>query len=120
MLNPSRTEAFGNVTLEAMACGLVLVSSDVPSARGLIENGTTGFLVAPGSGAAYARKLAQILDDPLLRGRVGRAAAEAAARHDWSSSLAAVVAAYRRIGAIPGQAPDSAPGPTAKAPGLAA
>ncbi len=48
LLNPSATEAFGNVNLEAMAAGLAVVSADAPSSRDLIEHGRTGLLVSGG------------------------------------------------------------------------
>ena len=47
LVNPSTTEAFGNVNLEAMAAGLALVSADVGSAQALIEHGRSGLLVPP-------------------------------------------------------------------------
>lgn len=44
LVNPSVTEAFGNVNLEAMASGIGVVSADVPSASSLIVHGGTGLL----------------------------------------------------------------------------
>lgn len=53
-----RSEAFGIVTLEAMACGVPSVVSDLPGVRSLIIEGETGALVEPSNAA----KLAEILD----------------------------------------------------------
>ena len=103
LLNPSTTEAFGNVNLEAMACGLTVVSADVPSARALIENGRTGLLVKPDEDGGYARAVEQARRHPLLRQKLGHAATAAASRYDWNSVLADVVAAYRRVGGCPAE-----------------
>ena len=44
-LNPSITEAFGNVTLESMACGLPVVAAESTGATNLVNDGVTGTLV---------------------------------------------------------------------------
>ena len=51
LLNPSLTEAFGNVNLEAMAAGLAVVSADVESARAIITDGQDGLLCDPTANA---------------------------------------------------------------------
>jgi glycosyltransferase involved in cell wall biosynthesis len=54
--NPSITETFGNVTLEAMACGLPVVAAGATGAASLVDDGQTGRLVPPGtSGEAKSR-----------------------------------------------------------------
>lgn len=40
--NPSITETFGNVTLEAMACGLPVVAAGATGSTSLVDDGTTG------------------------------------------------------------------------------
>jgi glycosyltransferase involved in cell wall biosynthesis len=97
LLNPSTTEAFGNVNLEGMAAGLAIVSADAPSSRDLIEHGRTGLLIPPGDIAGYAAALAQLARDAPLRGRLGEAARVASARYDWDGALDKVVEAYRGL-----------------------
>lgn len=97
LLNPSATEAFGNVNLEAMAAGLAVVSADAPSSRELIDHGRTGVRVAPGDIAGYAAALAQLAREPELRARLGRAARAESARYDWDAALDKVAGAYRRL-----------------------
>ena len=94
LINPSVTEAFGNVNLEAMASGLAIISADVPSASALIENGRTGLLVSPMSSEAYATTLLELLADAARRQALGRAASLAANDYDWEKTLASVVHAY--------------------------
>ena len=95
LVNPSVTEAFGNVNLEAMAAGVAVVSADVGSARALIEHGRTGLLVPPDDPAAYAAAVAGLMEDPKKRVEIGRAAAEASLAYNWPDILDQVIAAYR-------------------------
>jgi glycosyltransferase involved in cell wall biosynthesis len=46
---PTRAEAFGHVTVEAMASALPSIVSDVGGARDIIDDGVTGWLIAPGA-----------------------------------------------------------------------
>jgi glycosyltransferase involved in cell wall biosynthesis len=97
LLNPSATEAFGNVNLEAMAAGLAVISADAPSSRTLIDHGRSGLLVPPGDVAGYAAALAKLAADPALRRRLGQAARAESANYDWNAALAEVAAAYRVV-----------------------
>jgi glycosyltransferase involved in cell wall biosynthesis len=97
LLNPSATEAFGNVNLEAMASGLAVISADAPSSQTLIDDGRTGLLVPVGDVAGYADALERLASDPDLRARLGHAAREESARFDWDGALADVAAAYARV-----------------------
>jgi glycosyltransferase involved in cell wall biosynthesis len=97
LLNPSATEAFGNVNLEAMAAGLAVISADAPSSRTLIDHGRSGLLVPPGDVAGYAAALAKLAADPALRRRLGQAARAESANYDWNAALAEVAAAYRDV-----------------------
>ncbi|WP_176592112.1 glycosyltransferase family 1 protein [Sphingobium sp. EM0848] len=101
LINPSVTEAFGNVNLEAMASGLAVISADVPSASSLIDDGRTGLLVPPKDVAAYAEAAAALVRQPHRRMALGTAAAEAATRHQWDDVLEAVVRSYAQLLQIP-------------------
>lgn len=100
LLNPSVTEAFGNVNLEAMASGLAVVSADVASAQALIDHDRTGLLVTPADPGAYADAAARLMKDPGRRAAIGRQAAEAARAYDWPTVLEAVIDTYRAAGAV--------------------
>ena len=94
LLNPSATEAFGNVNLEAMASGLAVISANAPSSRTLIDDGRTGLLVPIGDIAGYATALTRLAGDARLRQDLGAAAREASARFDWDAALGEVASAY--------------------------
>jgi glycosyltransferase involved in cell wall biosynthesis len=95
LLNPSITEAFGNVTLEAMACGLPVVAADASGATNLVRNGVTGTLVEPDEVDEFADALAAYASDPELRRRHGEAGLEVAKTMDWDTINAAVIRVYK-------------------------
>ncbi|MEL1249565.1 glycosyltransferase family 4 protein [Aurantiacibacter gilvus] len=97
LLNPSVTETFGNVTLEAMACGVPVVAADATGASSLVIEGETGHLVSPRDIGAYADKLAAYAADPALRQAHGEAGARRADLFDWDTINGAVADTYLRI-----------------------
>ena len=62
--------------LEAAACGRPVVTTDMPGCREIVEDGVNGYLVTPGDVASLADALEKLINDPLLRARMGRAGRE--------------------------------------------
>ena len=94
LLNPSTTEAFGNVNLEAMACGLPIIGADCSAARGLIAEGRSGLIVPPEDIGAWADAVEALVDDPARRLAMGQAAMEASKAFRWSVILDRVIDTY--------------------------
>jgi glycosyltransferase involved in cell wall biosynthesis len=94
-LNPSITEAFGNVTLEAMACALPVIAAEATGATNLVRSGITGSLVDGGSPDEFAEALATYARDPELRRSHGEVGLAAAKSMDWDTINSAVIRAYR-------------------------
>ena len=95
--NPSITETFGNVTLEAMACGLPVIAAGATGAASLVEDGQTGRLVPPGSADRFAEALAPYCTDPAVRQAHGAAGEAKSKLFDWDAINQAVLDAYLRI-----------------------
>jgi glycosyltransferase involved in cell wall biosynthesis len=94
LFNPSVTETFGNVTLEAMAAGVPVVAARATGAVDLVDEGVTGFLVPPRDIHAYADAIARIITDPALRRAMGDAGTAKAAGYNWDTANQAVLDAY--------------------------
>lgn len=71
---PSWAEGQSNALLEAMACGLPVLVSDIPANVGVIEHEQNGLMFAVGDPDSLAGAVMLLLDQPELRERVGRAA----------------------------------------------
>ena len=96
MINPSMTETFGNVTLEAMASGLAVVAADVASTHNLIDHGVNGLISAPHP-AIYAHHATQAIGDAELRRALGEAAHGAAQARTWDVVLDGVLESYATV-----------------------
>lgn len=76
-LFPSRSETFGNVTLEAMASGVPTVAFDYGAAREMLRDGIHGAAIANGDDAGFRAAALRIASDRALRAAMGRAARDA-------------------------------------------
>jgi glycosyltransferase involved in cell wall biosynthesis len=90
-----RTEAFGLVLLEALACGTPVVASRLPGVRTLVDEGRTGYLTEPGNVFDLAAKLARCLREsaalrpntqPFVR-----------SQYSWESIAGQLLALYERL-----------------------
>ena len=97
LLNPSVTEAFGNVTLEAMACGLPVVAASASGTTNLVRDRETGVLVPPNGAERYADALEAYARDPELRKRHGAAGLAYAETMDWDRINDSVLQVYLRL-----------------------
>lgn len=82
----SRFEGFGLVLVEAMACGLPVVSFDSPAGPDeIITDGVDGILVPSGDVHVMAEKLMALMADEELRKRLGQQARRSAKRYDMKT-----------------------------------
>lgn len=75
LLQTDRLANNGHAVLDAMACGVIPVVSDIPLFRKMVDNGRCGFLFPQGDAEALAKEL--------LKFSPGKIAGRAALVHDW-------------------------------------
>jgi D-inositol-3-phosphate glycosyltransferase len=83
-LVPSRSESFGLVALEAAACGIPVVASNVGGLQTLVDHGETGALITERDPELWAATIDRILDTPFLASMMGQRAATRSLRYAWS------------------------------------
>lgn len=97
LFNPSVTETFGNVTLEAMACGLPVVAAAATGSQSLVDDRVSGRLVPPGAVHQFAEALKAYIEDPALRNAHGSAGEARASEFSWDRINQAVADTYLRL-----------------------
>lgn len=97
LFNPSITETFGNVTLEAMACGLPVVAARATGSESLVADDVSGRLVTPGAIPDFAEALRQYVESPDLRSRHGSAGEARSLDFSWDRINKTVADTYLRL-----------------------
>jgi glycosyltransferase involved in cell wall biosynthesis len=70
-LLPSETESFGLAALEAMACGVPVIASEVGGLPEVVVQGESGYLAPVGDVATMTARAIEMLQDPARHARCG-------------------------------------------------
>lgn len=97
LLNPSLADNQPGCVLEALACGLPVVSTDVGGIPFLLHHGATALLVAPGDAPAMAQALLALLEDGALAARLAAAGRRLAGEFGAQRVMPRLLAQYRRV-----------------------
>ncbi|WP_108810361.1 glycosyltransferase [Sphingorhabdus sp. Alg231-15] len=97
LFNPSVTETFGNVTLEAMACGLPVVAAKATGSQSLVKDKQSGRLVTPGAIRDFADVLQIYCEDEAIRNAHGTAGEKRADEFSWDQINHTVAETYLRL-----------------------
>ncbi|QTD56573.1 glycosyltransferase family 4 protein [Parasphingorhabdus cellanae] len=97
LFNPSVTETFGNVTLEAMACGLPVVAAKATGSQSLVKDKESGMLVTPGAIQDFADVLQLYCQDEAIRKIHGSAGEKRADQFSWDQINQTVAETYIRL-----------------------
>jgi glycosyltransferase involved in cell wall biosynthesis len=95
-LSPSLSEGLSLVSIEAMACGLPLVVTDVPGNADIIRDNECGMTVRPKDPQAIGRVLSLLARDADLHRRFAEKASSGVIRYDWSAIAAKYIDVYRQ------------------------
>jgi len=94
---PSRHEGFGIVILEAMASGIPLIASDIPTFREIISDGIDGRLFKSEDADDLSRAVIALYQYPHLRKELSRNAFEKAKMYSWEKIADKYVSLYRSL-----------------------
>ena len=79
-----KSEAFGMVLVEAMACGKPIIASNLPGVRTVVDEGINGFVFAPRDAQDLANKINHVIVHPELAAELGRNGERTARlKYDW-------------------------------------
>ena len=90
---PSLLEGFGLPPLEAMQCGVPVITSNTSSLPEVV--GDAGIMVSPTDADALCQAMARLFQDRELRDRMAGLARERASTFSWARCASETVAAYR-------------------------
>ncbi len=94
---PSSTETFGNVTIEAMASGLVPIVADAGGSNSLVKNGENGFLARPNNIEDFCEKVTLLLYNEQLRKRLQNSCLNFAKKHTWEKVFDDFLKGYSKL-----------------------
>ncbi len=94
---PSRGEGLPGVLMEAMCCGLSVVTSNIPCIPDLVEDGKNGFLCKLDDNECLGARLKQLLDNPELRKKVGAAGVEKIKEFSWEQVIGKYTDMYKTL-----------------------
>jgi len=97
LFNPSVTETFGNVTLEAMACGLPVVAAIATGSESLVDDHVSGRLIRPGAVHQFAEALKAYVEQPDRRAKHGAAGEARSLDFSWDAINQEVADTYLRL-----------------------
>ncbi|MEG8055638.1 glycosyltransferase family 4 protein [Sphingomonas sp. 22L2VL55-3] len=97
-VSPTYAEGFSNTILEAMACGLAVVSCHAVGVVDCVRDNENGLLTDPGDVPALAASLTSVITDTSLRRRLATAALEECRRvYSWDAVGQQIVGIYRDL-----------------------
>jgi glycosyltransferase involved in cell wall biosynthesis len=97
VLNPSRVDNMPNSILEALACGVPVVSTDAGGIPYVVQHGRTAWLVGPGDEAAMAEAAAHLLREPARARELAQAGLAEVQRYSWPNVRGVLIDLYRQV-----------------------
>jgi len=94
---PSLTESFGMVNLEAMACGLPIVASNVGGIPEVVRHCENGFLIPPRNVRALSTSLIDLLTNEGLRMKMAKNSIRMVKRYSWESIVRKTEEVYKKV-----------------------
>lgn len=100
VLNPSLADNMPISLLEALACAVPVVSTNVGGVPYIVEDGVSASLVAPGDDEGMARAVVGLLEDPVLARRLVEQGSRLAQQYTWPAVRARLFGVYQDISGV--------------------
>jgi len=100
---PTIYDPFANCTMEALACGLPIVTTRTNGVSEILRDGEDAFIIEPNDPTALAERLGRLVEDRRLRERLGSAGRRAIEPYTWQRTAEETMAVYEAIGGSRGQ-----------------
>lgn len=94
---PTTKASFGITLLEAMACEVPIVCSDILGFRDVVQHGREALMIPRGDADALANALSRLLDDAGARERLARRGRQRSLEYDWRNVTSAVLEVYGEV-----------------------
>jgi glycosyltransferase involved in cell wall biosynthesis len=118
---PTLNEPFGLVFLEAFSYGLPIVATRIGAIGEIVQDGESGYLVAPQSADELADRLNRLLDDPSLCERFGSRGHDwVGRRYSWDAAGSRIAAHIERVAKLKAQSASAATASPPPAPVMSA
>lgn len=91
---PSSSETFGNVVLEALACGTPVVGANSGGVKSIVQSGLTGKLVEPGNVSEFIYSILVLLKHDSLRYQMGMEGRKYALTQKWEGIFENLLSSY--------------------------
>jgi glycosyltransferase involved in cell wall biosynthesis len=84
---PSTTDTFGNVIIEAQACGLPVIVSDLGGPNELVSHGLDGLITKAHDVEEFVSAIRSLVNNPTLRAEMGKNARQRVVDRSWPSAF---------------------------------
>lgn len=95
MLNPTTVDNMPNSVIEALACGVPVISSNIGGVPFIVKDRETALLVPVGNGELFADAMREIMTDPDLRRRLAENGEASVSDYEWQTVGPMWLSAYR-------------------------
>ena len=96
LIVPSHYENFGNIIIEGLACGTVIVAAKTGGIKDLITHGYNGFFFEPKNYIQLSNKIKYIFDNPYIMKDIGENALLSSIRYDWKNIIAETLVLFEK------------------------
>lgn len=97
MLNPSLVDNSPNSVIEAIACGIPVISSNVGGIPDLVQHGVDAILITPGDPALLSQQSCEVLTNSVLRQHLVQNGLEKTKRFQWPNIRQALQQSYQAV-----------------------